>query len=198
MVKPTEEEDRKTVIFGGGGKGETLDRSTVSVPVTKPYPPLCDLMVYSTPGFPVLHCLLEFAQTHAHWVGDAIQRSKDLMYSNITVISNTVLWIWDLPKIWCSSVQFNSVAQSCLTLWPHESDLPVHHQLPEFTQTHVHRVGDAIQPSHPLSSPSPPAPTPSQHQGLFQWVSSSHEVAKVLEFQPQHQSFQWTPRTDII
>ena len=116
MVKPTEEEDRKTVIFGGGGKGETLDRSTVSVPVTKPYPPLCDLMVYSTSGFPVLHCLLEFAQTHAHWVGDAIQRSKDLMYSNITVISNTVLWTWDLSKIWCSSVQFNSVAQSCPTL----------------------------------------------------------------------------------
>ena len=60
--------------------------------------------------------------------------------------------------------------------------LPVHHQLSEFTQTHVHRVGDAIQPSHPLSSPSPPAPNPSQHQGLFQWVSSSREVAKVLEF----------------
>ena len=61
--------------------------------------------------------------------------------------------------------------------------LPVHHQLLEFTQTHVHQVGDAIQPSHPLSSPSPPAPNPSQHQGLFQWVSSLHEVAKVLEFQ---------------
>ena len=71
--------------------------------------------------------------------------------------------------------------------------LPVYHQLLEFTQTHVHRVGDAIQPSHPLSSPSPPAPNPSQHQSLFQWVSSSHEVAKVLAFQPQHQSFQWTP-----
>ena len=66
--------------------------------------------------------------------------------------------------------------------------LPVHHQLPEFTQTHVHRVSDAIQPSHPLLSPSPPAPNPSQHQGLFQWVSSSHQVAKVLEFQFQHQS----------
>ena len=66
--------------------------------------------------------------------------------------------------------------------------LPVHHQLPEFTQTHVHRVSDAIQPSHPLSSPSPPAPNPSQHQSLFQWVSSSHEVPKVLEFQLQHQS----------
>ena len=72
--------------------------------------------------------------------------------------------------------------------------LPIHHQLPESTQTHVHRVSDAIQPSHPLSSPSPPAPNPSQYQGLFQWVNSSHEVAKVLEFQPQHQFFQWTPK----
>ena len=60
--------------------------------------------------------------------------------------------------------------------------LPVHHQLPEFTQTHIHWIGDAIQTSHPLSSPSPPAPSPSQHQGLFQWVNSSHQVAKVLEF----------------
>ena len=66
--------------------------------------------------------------------------------------------------------------------------LPVHHQLPEFTQIHAHRIGDAIQQSHPLSSPSPPAPNPSQHQGLFQWVNSSHEVARVLEFQLQHQS----------
>ena len=65
--------------------------------------------------------------------------------------------------------------------------LAVHQQLPEFTQTHVHRVRDAIQPSHPLSSPSPPAPNPSQHQSLFQWVNSSHEVAKVLEFQHQLQ-----------
>ena len=75
--------------------------------------------------------------------------------------------------------------------------LPVHHQLPESTQTHVHWVGDAIQPSHPLSSPSPPALNLSQHQGLFQWVSSSHQVARVLEFQLQHQSFQWTPRTGL-
>ena len=85
------------------------------------------------------------------------------------------------------SVQFNSVAQSCLTLCDPMNrstpGLPVHHQLPEFTQTHVHWVRDAIQPSHPRSSPSPPAPTPSQHQSLFQWVNSSHEVAKVLEFQ---------------
>ena len=85
------------------------------------------------------------------------------------------------------SVQFSSVAQSCPTLrnpMNHSTPgHPVHHQLPEFTQTHVHWVSDAIQPSHPLSSPSPPAPNPSQHQSLFQWVNSSHEVAKVLEFQ---------------
>ena len=76
--------------------------------------------------------------------------------------------------------------------------LPVHHQLPKSTQTHLHWVGDAIQPFHPLSSPSPPAFKPSQHQGLFKWVSSSHRVAKVLEFQLQHQSFQWTLRTDLL
>ena len=75
---------------------------------------------------------------------------------------------------------------------------PAHHQLPELAQTHVHWVGDAIQPSHPLLSPSPPAPNPSQHQGLFRWVNSSHEVANVLEFQLQHQSFQWTLRTDLV
>ena len=84
-------------------------------------------------------------------------------------------------------VQFSSVAQSCPT--PRDPvnrstpGLPVHHHLLEFTQTHVHQVGDAIQPSHPLSFPSPPSLNPSQHQSLFQWVNSSHEVAKILEFQ---------------
>ena len=86
-----------------------------------------------------------------------------------------------------SSVQFSSVAQSCPTLCDHMNHimpgLPVHHQLPKFTQTHVHRVGDAIQPSHSLSSTSPPASNHSQHQSLFQWVNFLHEVAKVLEFQ---------------
>ena len=81
------------------------------------------------------------------------------------------------------SFQFSSVAQSCPTLCDPMNrstlGLPVHHQLLESTQIHVHRVDDAIQPSHPLSSPSPPAPNPSQHQGLFQWVSSSHEVDKL-------------------
>ena len=74
----------------------------------------------------------------------------------------------------------------------------VHHQLPEFTQTHVHWVSDAIQPSHSLSSPSPPALNLSQHQGLCKWVSSSHQVAEVVEFQLQHQSFQWIFRTDFL
>ena len=87
---------------------------------------------------------------------------------------------------WLPSIQFSSVMQSCRTLHDPMNHrmpgLPVHHQLPEFTQTHVHWVSDAIQPSHLLSSPSPPAPNPSQHQGLFQWVNSLHEVAKVLEF----------------
>ena len=100
------------------------------------------------------------------------------------------------------NVQCSSVAQSCPTLWDPVNcstpGLPVHHKLLEFTQTHAHWVGDAIQPSHPLPSPSPPASNPSQHQGLFQWVNSSHEVAKVLEFQLQHQSFQWTSRTDLL
>ena len=94
--------------------------------------------------------------------------------------------------MWCQftlhfRIQFISVAQSCPTLCNpinrSTPGLPVHHQLPEFTQTHVHRVRDAIQTSHPLSSPSPLAPNPSKHQSLFQWVNSLHEVAKVLEFQ---------------
>ena len=91
-------------------------------------------------------------------------------------------------------IQFSSVAQLCLTLCiPMDCStpgLPVHLQLPDPTQTHVHQVGDAIQPSHPLSSPSPPAFSLFQHQDLFHRVSSLHQVAKVLEFQLQHQSFQ--------
>ena len=100
-----------------------------------------------------------------------------------------------------SSVHLLSHVQLFATPWipAHQASLSIRNsQSPEFTQTHVHRVSNAIQLSHPLSSPSPPAPNPSQHQGLFKWVSSSHEVAKVWEFQPQHQSFQWTPRTDLL
>ena len=101
-------------------------------------------------------------------------------------------------------IQFSSVAQSCLTLCDPMNcstpGFPVHHQLLEFTQTHVHWVGDAIQPSYPLLSPSPPAFNLSQHQGLFKWVSSLHQVAKVLELQLQlqHQSFQGIFQTDFL
>ena len=98
-------------------------------------------------------------------------------------------------------VQFSSIVQLCPTLcnpMNHSTPgLPVHHQLPESTQTHVHWISDAIQPSHPRLSPSP-AFNLSQHHGLFQWVSSSHQVAKVLEFQLQHQSFQWIFRVNFL
>ena len=98
--------------------------------------------------------------------------------------------------------RFSSVAQSCPTLGdPMDCSMPsfpVHHQLPELAQTHIHWVNDAIKLYHPLSAPSPPAFNLSQHQGLFKWVSSSHQVAKVLEFQLQHQSFPWIFRTDFL
>ena len=97
--------------------------------------------------------------------------------------------------------QFSSVQSLPILCDPMDCSMPgfpVHHQLPELVQTHVHRVGDAIQPSHPLLSPSPPAFNLSQHQGLFKGISSSHQVAKVLEFQLQHQSFQWIFRTDFL
>jgi len=104
---------------------------------------------------------------------------------------NTQNWfplgLTDWISLQSSSVQFSSVAESCPTLChpmnQNTPGLPVHHQLLEFTQTHVHQVSDALQLSHPLLSPSPPALNPSKHQSLFQWVNSSHEVAKVLEFQ---------------
>ena len=135
-----------------------------------------------------------------YWNGLLFPTPEDLLNPGIeftvccvSCIGRCILYNWAtrefhiLPSVQFSSVQFSSVAQSCLTLCDpmnHSTPgLPVHHQLPEFTQTHVHWVSDAIQTSHPLSSPSPPALNPSQHQSLFQWVNSSHEVAKVLEFQ---------------
>ena len=109
---------------------------------------------------------------------------------------------WSNSSVTRISDQIRSVAQSCPTLCDPMNrstpGLPVHHQLPEFTETHIHQVSDAIQPSHPLLSPSPLAPNPSQHQSLFQWVNSSHEVAKVLEFQLEHHSFQRNPRADLL
>ena len=118
-------------------------------------------------------------KTERTFTGPVIILSLHITFSSILLIYH-FLHFKKMP-------QFSSVAQSCPTLCnPINRSTPglsVHHQLPEFTQTHVHWVSDAIQPSHPLSSPSPPAPSPSQQQSLFQWVNSSHEVAKVLEFQ---------------
>ena len=116
------------------------------------------------------------------WLKGKNEKQK-MQYSLLTPVHFQMPW----SKFNMLSQSVSSVAQSCPTLCDPMNrsmpGLPVHHQLPEFTQTHVHRVSDAIQPSHPLSSPSPPAPNASQHQSLFQWVNSSHEVAKVLQFQ---------------
>ena len=131
-------------------------------------------------------------------------KSHKLRYSSFRILSPFLFMEFYLYFYVCLKFifQFSSVAQLCLTLCDPMNcstpGLPVHHQLPESTQTHVHWVSDAIQPSYPLSSPSPPALNLSQNQGPFKWVSSLHLVAKVLEFQLQHQSFQWTPRTDLL
>ena len=137
-------------------------------------------------GVPVVHDLMTEQQQQYHMATSYCQgvtetcKKKGLTSSFRSVVLNLSCVLESSRDILrCSDVymvlpkfQFSSVAQSCLTLCDpmncSMSGLPVHHQLPEFTQTHVHRVGDAIQPSHPLSSPSPPAPNPSQHQSLFQ------------------------------
>ena len=103
-----------------------------------------------------------------------------------------------IPSVPSCSVQSFSHVWLCNPMDCRMTGFPVHHQLSEFTQTHVHWVSDTIQPSNPLSFPSPPALSLSQHQGIFKWVSPSHQAAKVLEFQLQHQSFQWIFRTDFL
>ena len=144
-----------------------------------------------------------FIHNHSTYRVEWILKKREVR-NNIFLLNNFIctlsFHIIFVPLLY--SVEFSSVTQLCPTLCNpmnrRTPGLPVHHRLPESTQTHVHRVSDAIQPSHPLLSPSPPAPNPSQHQGLLQWVNSSHEVAKVLEFQLQHQSFQWIFRTDLL
>ena len=134
-------------------------------------------------------------------VAEDDEKSSGYKWASLNVVI-AFLWISVFRNgfIRCS-VQFSSVAQSCLTLChPMDCSMPgftVHHQLPELALTHVHQVCDAIQSSHPLLSPSL-AFNFSQHQGLFKWVSFSHQVAKVLEFQLQHQSFQWILRIDFL
>ena len=129
--------------------------------------------------------LHEYETDYSGWAPSGTVENRWGIRSPVESILWNICFIQTTPLD--GSVQFSSVAQSCPTLCDpmnHSTPgIPVHHQLPEFTQTHVHQVGDAIQPSHPLSSPSPPAPNPSQNHSLFQWVNSSHEVAKVLESQ---------------
>ena len=129
---------------------------------------------------------------HPHFTDEETEAFSYLPESDLPVFS---------PSQWFSSVQFSSVTQSCPTLCDPMNrstpGLPVHHQLPEFIQTHVHQVSDAIQPSHPRSSPSPPAHNPSQHQSLFQWVNSawggqSTGVSALASFLPK-KSQGWSP-----
>ena len=134
---------------------------------------------------------------------EAIRKTGMLGWEGLLEASNSTKTFKQrlkLPSL--SGIQFSSVAQSCPALRnPMDCStlgFPNHHQLPKLAQTHVHWVGDAIQPFHPLSSPSPPAFNLSQHQGLFKWVSSSHQMARLLKFQLQHQPFQWIFRTDLL
>ena len=140
----------------------------------------------------VVHCCCFYRESSRLWEATTMDYTHKHLNKDLDKFVDGCSW-------WL--IQFSSVTQTCPTLCdPVDCSmpgLPVHHQLPEFTQTHVHWAGDAIQTSHPLSSPSPPAFNLSQHQGLFQRVSSLHQVAKVLEFQLQHQSFQWILRTDL-
>ena len=147
--------------------------------VAQSCPTLCDPMDCSMPGLPVHHQLLEPTQTHVQCVSDAIQPSHLLSSSSPPALNLSQHQSFQMSQFFASggqsigaSVQFSSVSQLCPTLCDPMNcsmpGLPVHHQLPEFTQTHVHRVSDAIQPSHPLSSPSSPAFNLSQYQGVFQ------------------------------
>ena len=130
---------------------------------------------------------------------DRGEANKGMDAANSLKVSGTIIshlcvsvCVW-IPTQFSHSIMSNFLRpMDCST-----PGLPVHYQLLEPAQTHVHCIGDAIQPSHPLSSPSP-AFNISQHQGLFQWVDSLYQVAKVLEFQLQHQSFQWIFRTDFL
>ena len=163
--------------------------STIGIHMSPPWRPS---HLPLTPSHPHTYEHLIF---YKEWNG--IQCRKDSLFNK---------WCWDNCTATCKRmklehfltplVQFSSVAQSCPTLCDPMNrstpGLPVHHQLPEFTQTHVHQVSDDIQPSHPLLSPSPPAPNPSQHQSLFQWVNSCTGVSALASFLPK-KSQGWSP-----
>ena len=174
-------------------------------------PTLCDPIDCNSPGSSVRGILQTSTGVGGHSLspGDLPNLDSGLLYCRRILYHlshegspNRASYLTIYIYIYTCITQFSSIAQSCPTLcnpvdWS-KPGFPVHHQLLELTQTHVYLVNDAIQPSHPLLSPSPPAFNLSQHQGLFQWVSSSHQVAKVLELQLQHQSSQWIFRTDFL
>ena len=137
------------------------------------------------------------------WIGETEGPSPwDRRESDLTNTFTFLNWGLRIATLKNSLVQFSSVTHLCLTRWDDRDcsmlGFSVHHKLPELAQTHVHRASDAIQPSHPLSSPFPPDFNLSQHQSIFPGVSFSHQVAQVLEFQLQHQSFQSIFRTDFL
>ena len=140
-------------------------------------------------NFPVMMTLLPYGNNYGIITINIWKKKNSILF-----FSYNIMWI----LYTFSAVQSHSCVQLCDPLDCSTPGFPIHHQLLELVQTHVHSVGDAIQPSHLLLSPSPPAFNLSQHQGLFQWVSSSHQMAKVLEFQLQHQFFQWIFRTDAL
>ena len=162
----------------------------------------------------VIHLLISSAFAFIHlsaYLFNEYLYFLDLRHSTGRKILQWKIWVsYGIPQpegtlfsvTHAKALSVSQFTQSCPTLGnPKDCStpgFPVHHQLLELAQTHVHWVSDAIKPSHPLSSPSLPAFNLSQNWYLFQWVSSSHQVAKVLEFQLQHQSFQWTPRTDLL
>ena len=173
---------------------ETRKHSVQFSSITQSYLTLCDPMNRSTKGLPGHHQLPEFTQTHIHRVGDAIQSSHPLSSPSPPAPNPS-----QHHSLFISSPfwnQFSSVTQSCLTLFDPVNcttpGLPVHHRLLEFTQTHVHRVTDAIQPSHPLSSPSPPAPNslPASESfpmsQLFAWGGQSTGVSALASFLPKN------------
>ena len=164
---------------------ERTGHSKYSLPTTQEKTLYMDITRWSTPKSDWLYSL----QPKTQKLYTAKQHQDLTVVKTVSSLLPNSDLNWRVGKTTTpfSSVQFSSVAQSCPTLCDpmnrRTPGLPVHHHLPQFTQTHVHRVCDAIQPSHPWLSPSSPAPNPSQHQSLFQWVNSSHEVAKVLELQ---------------
>ena len=165
---------------------------------------LCNPMDCSMPGFPVLHHLPKLAQTHVHWISDAIQPSHPLSSPFPPALSlsqhqGLFQWVSSLHQV-AKVLELQPRHQSfqCISGVDFLRVCLFYHCFLEFAQTNVHWISDAIQPSHPLLSPSPLALNLSQHQGLFQWISSLHQVAKVLEIQLQSQSFQWIFRIDFL